>query len=181
MNSDSEHVFSARVEDILTGTLTIFVNEGKAHAKAGGLGNTFGTLQVEVELPDYGARHPSTDVWSSQMTPASIGGYLGYGSVGSQTGGSLTNDEFNWQGQTYTVKALLYNPAQGQLELDLSPALPDQDTVWCWSFTTQIRSNGIMQAWQTHESLSSSRTMSSCGPTTGIRPKRNWKRAGSLL
>ena len=126
VNPAGEHVFSARVEDILTGTLAIFVNEGKAHAEAGGLGNTFGALQVEVELLDSGARPPSTPVWSSQMTPASIGGYLGYGSVGSQTGGSLTNDEFNWQGQTYTVKALLYNPAQGQLELDLSPALPDQ-------------------------------------------------------
>ena len=126
VNSAGEHVFSARVEDILTGTLAISVNPGKAHAKAGGLGNTFGTLQVEVELLDRGTRHPITTVWSSQMTPASIGGYLGYGSVGSHTGGSLTDDEFNWQGQTYTVKALLYNPAQGQLELDLSPALPDQ-------------------------------------------------------
>ena len=128
VNSAGEHVFSARVEDILTGTLTIFVNPGKAHAKAGGLGNTFGALQVEVERLDQGPRSPSTTVWSSEMIPASIGGYLGYGSVGSQTGGSLTQDEFNWprQGQIYTVKALLYNPAQGQLELDLSHALPDQ-------------------------------------------------------
>ena len=129
VNSAGEHVFSARVEDILTGTLAIFVNEGKAHAKAGGLGNTFGDLQVEVERLDQGPRSPSTTVWSSEMIPASIGGYLGYGSVGSQTGGSLTDDEFDWpprQGQSYTVKALLYNPAQGQLELDLSPALPDQ-------------------------------------------------------
>ena len=126
VNSAGEHVFSARVEDILTGTLTIFVNEGKAHAKAGGLGNTFGALQVEVERLDQGPRSPSTTVWSSEMIPASIGGYLGYGSVGSQTGGSLDDDSFVLDGQIYTVKALLYNPAQGQLELDLSHALPDQ-------------------------------------------------------
>ena len=127
VNPAGEHVFSARVEDILTGTLAIFVNEGKAHAKAGGLGNTFGTLQVEVErpvLPDT----PGVHFWSSTMTPAAIGGYLGYGSVGSQTGGSLNDDEFDWprQGQIYTVKALLYNPAQGEVMLDLSHALPNR-------------------------------------------------------
>ena len=127
VNSAGEHVFSARVEDILTGTLAIFVNEGKARAKAGGLGNTFGALQVEVErpvLPDT----PGVNFWSANLTPAAIGGYLGYGSVGSPTGGSLSDDEFEWPrpGQTYTVKALLYNPAQGQVMLDLSHALPNR-------------------------------------------------------
>ena len=94
VNSAGEHVFSARVEDILTGTLAIFVNEGQARAKAGGLGNTFGALQVEVErpvLPDT----PGVNFWSANLTPAAIGGYLGYGSVGSPTGGSLSDDEFD--------------------------------------------------------------------------------------
>ena len=125
VNPDGEHVFSARVEDILTGTLAIFVNPGKAHAKAGGLGNTFGALQVEVErpvLPDT----PGVHFWSSTMTPAAIGGYLGYGSVGSHTGGSLNDDSFVWSGQTYTVNALLYNRAQGEVLLDLSRALPNR-------------------------------------------------------
>ena len=121
VNSGGEHIFTARVEDILTGTLVIAVLEGKAQAKAGGLGNAFGAMQVEVErpaLPDI----PGVHVWSSEMTPADIGGYLGYGSVGDLMGGSLAVDNFHWQGQTYTVKALLYNPAQVQLDLD--QALP---------------------------------------------------------
>ena len=123
VNSDGEHIFTARVEDILTGTLVIAVLEGKAQAKAGGLGNAFGAMQVEVErpaLPDI----PGVHVWSSEMTPADIGGYLGYGSVDDLMGGSLADDNFNWLGQTYTVKALLYNPAQVQLDLD--HALPNR-------------------------------------------------------
>ena len=126
LNSDGEHVFTARVEEIFTGNLLISVGPDSAQEKEFGLGNTFGASIVETQRLDRAARSPRTEVWQSEMTPADIGGYLGDGTVDGHSGGSLDDDSFTWQGTDYTVEGVLYNSSQGQLELELDQDLPDQ-------------------------------------------------------
>ena len=125
VNANGEHVFTARVEDILTGTLVVWVHKGKAHAKGGGLPNAFGALQVEVKALDQVPQQPVTTVWQANMDVEDVGGYLGYGKAGGHSGGSLTGDTFTWSGQEYTVETLLYNQAIGEVILELSRALPN--------------------------------------------------------
>ena len=117
VNANGEHVFTARVEDILTGTLTVSVRKGKARAVDGGLPNAFGALQVEVKALDHVPQQPVTTVWQASMDVEDVGGYLGYGKAGGHSGGSLTGDTFSWSGQEYTVEALLYNQAIGEVIL----------------------------------------------------------------
>ena len=111
VNANGEHVFTARVEDILTGTLVVWVHKGKVHAVDGGLPNAFGALQVEVKALDHVPQQPVTTVWQASMDVEDVGGYLGYAKAGGLSGGSLTGDTFTWSGQEYTVEALLYNQA----------------------------------------------------------------------
>ena len=125
VNANGEHVFTARVEDILTGTLTVSVRKGKARAVDGGLPNAFGALQVEVKALDQVPQQPVTTVWQASMDVEDVGGYLGYGKAGGHSGGSLTGDTFTWSGQEYTVETLLYNQAIGEVILELSRALPN--------------------------------------------------------
>ena len=51
-------------------------------------------------------------------------GYLGYNSENDYNGdhraGSLTDDDFTWNGTDYTVESLLYNPVQRVLSIDFS-------------------------------------------------------------
>ena len=125
VNANGEHVFTARVEDILTGTLVVWVHKGKARAVDGGLPNAFGALQVEVKALDQVPQQPVTTVWQASMDVEDVGGYLGYAKAGGLSGGSLTGDTFTWSGQEYTVEALLYNQAIGEVILELSRALPN--------------------------------------------------------
>ena len=125
VNANGEHVFTARVEDILTGTLVVWVHKGKVHAVDGGLPNAFGALQVEVKALDQVPQQPVTTVWQASMDVEDVGGYLGYAKTGGLSGGSLTGDTFTWSGQEYTVEALLYNQAIGEVILELSRALPN--------------------------------------------------------
>ena len=125
VNANGEHVFTARVEDILTGMLVVWVHKGKVHAVDGGLPNAFGALQVEVKALDQVPQQPVTTVWQANMDVEDVGGYLGYAKAGGLSGGSLTGDTFTWSGQEYTVEALLYNQAIGEVILELSRALPN--------------------------------------------------------
>ena len=125
VNANGEHVFTARVEDILTGTLVVWVHKGKARAVDGGLPNAFDALQVEVKALDQVPQQPVTTVWQASMDVEDVGGYLGYAKAGGLSGGSLTGDTFTWSGQEYTVEALLYNQAIGEVILELSRALPN--------------------------------------------------------
>ena len=125
VNANGEHVFTARVEDILTGTLVVWVHKGKARAVDGGLPNAFDALQVEVKALDQVPQQPVTTVWQASMDVEDVGGYLGHAKAGGLSGGSLTGDTFTWSGQEYTVEALLYNQAIGEVILELSRALPN--------------------------------------------------------
>ena len=125
VNANGEHVFTARVEDILTGRLVVWVHKGKARAVDGGLPNAFGALQVEVKALDQVPQQPVTTVWQASMDVEDVGGYLGYAKAGGHSGGSLTGDTFSWSGQEYTVETLLYNQAIGEVILELSRALPN--------------------------------------------------------
>ena len=58
------------------------------------------------------------------MTVGRGGGYAGYG---ADTGGTLSDDEFSWQGRTYTVEALLLNPFSQTVSVAFSDDVEARD------------------------------------------------------
>ena len=60
---------------------------------------------------------PAPAVWSATMTVGGGGGYAGYG---LDTGGSLSDSDFSWQGTTYTVEAILHNPFSDTVSVEFS-------------------------------------------------------------
>ena len=73
------------------------------------------------------AQVPSRAAWSALMTVGANEGYLGYGEVAGQSIGSITDEDFNWQGTDYTVTAILYNSATRSVSIELSTALVETD------------------------------------------------------
>lgn len=71
-----------------------------------------------------------SEVWSATLQVGSEGRLLGYGTVAQRSTGELSNDQFTWQGQTFTVASVFYNRAGSRNDawdvvVDFSPALPD--------------------------------------------------------
>ena len=66
---------------------------------------------------------PPVTLWTTTMTVGNSGGYLGYSTRTGSTAGSLTDDDFTWEGTTYTVTNILYNMYIDQLGVDFSTGL----------------------------------------------------------
>lgn len=128
-------VYSALVDELLNGTLTISVQAGAAKSTQDGQENRAATLRIMVEAPEV-AVPSGTQIWSAQMT---VGDYdrnaLGYidpartnWDVG-QTIGALSDqdDTFIYAGTHYTVGELSAIPAWNVIQFILCPGLDGAD------------------------------------------------------
>ena len=71
-----------------------------------------------------------SEVWSATLQVGIEGRLLGYGTVSQRSTGELSNDQFSWQEQTFTVASVFYNRAGSSNDawdvvVDFMPALPD--------------------------------------------------------
>ncbi len=72
------------------------------------------TTTLSLADNDATAEPPDPAVWSATLTVATFDYiYLGYRDVGDGPDGVLTDADFEWQGETYTVLAIIYNPYTG--------------------------------------------------------------------
>ena len=78
------------------------------------------TATVTIEDNDTAA--PVT-LWAATLTVGDDGGYLGYSTRKANAIGALTDDDFTWEGTTYTVTNVLYNMYFDHLGVDFSAAL----------------------------------------------------------
>ena len=60
---------------------------------------------------------PEPAMWSATLTVGSSGGYLGYRTGGS---GALSDNDFSWQGTSYTVEAILHDSFSDSVSIELS-------------------------------------------------------------
>ena len=86
-------------------------------------GVTAGTpATATVTIQDNDVPHPVT-LWTTTMTVGNYGGYLGYSTLSEPAVGSLSDDDFTWNGTTYTVTNILYNMYFDHLSIDFSTTL----------------------------------------------------------
>ena len=91
-----------------------------AQVTAGALATT--TLSLADN--DATAEAPDPAVWSATLTVATFDDvYLGYRDVGDGPDGVLTDADFEWQGETYTVLAIVFNSYTG-LDVILEASRP---------------------------------------------------------
>ncbi len=60
---------------------------------------------------------PEPAMWSATLTVGSAEGYSGYRAGGS---GALSDDDFSWQGTSYTVEAILHDSFSDSVSIELS-------------------------------------------------------------
>lgn len=60
---------------------------------------------------------PEPAMWSATLTVGSSGGYSGYRAGG---GGALSDNDFSWQGTSYTVEAILHDSFSDSVNIELS-------------------------------------------------------------
>ncbi|MXZ22610.1 MAG: hypothetical protein F4Y84_18770 [Caldilineaceae bacterium SB0665_bin_25] len=60
---------------------------------------------------------PEPAVWSTTLTVGSSGGYFGYRAGGS---GALSDNDFSWQGTSYSVEAILHDSFSDGVSIELS-------------------------------------------------------------
>ena len=86
-------------------------------------GVTAGTPATATVSIDDDEVPPPVTLWTATMTVGNSGGYLGYSTRTGSPAGSLTDDNFTWEGTTYTVTNILYNMYSDRLVVDFSTAL----------------------------------------------------------
>ena len=124
--------YSARLEDILEGTLSITVKEGAAQSThSDGQQSTAASHSIRVEVPEAVAP-TGTEIWASEMT---VGEYTGNArgyinrdlSVWNGTGkiGSLSDDDdtFTYAGKDYTVGEVSFVPAWSSILFSVCPGI----------------------------------------------------------
>ena len=123
--------YSARLEDILEGTLSITVKAGAAQSKQDGQRSTAASHSIRVEVPEAVAP-TGTEIWASEMT---VGEYTGNArgyinrdlSVWNGTGkiGSLSDndDTFTYAGKNYTVGEVSFVPAWSSILFSVCPGI----------------------------------------------------------
>ena len=123
--------YSARLEDILEGTLGITVKAGAAQSTEDGQRSTAASHSIRVEVPEAVAP-TGTEIWASEMTvgeyPRNARGYInrdlsewnGTGKIGSL---SDNDDTFTYGGKDYTVGEVSFVPAWSSILFSVCPGL----------------------------------------------------------
>ena len=78
------------------------------------------TARVTIQDNDI---PPPVTLWTATMTVGDDRGYLGYSTLSGSAVGSLTDNDFTWEGTTYTVTNILYNMYFDHLGIDFSTEL----------------------------------------------------------
>ena len=121
----SGFVYSARLEDLLEGTLNITVKAGAAQSTHDGQQSTSATHSIRVEVPEAVAP-AGTEIWATEMTVGKHGGnargyidfdlsvWNGSGKIGSLSDSDAATDDdnkFTYAGKNYIVGEVSYVPA----------------------------------------------------------------------
>ena len=130
--------YSARLEDILEGTLSITVKEGAAQSThSDGQQSTAASHSIRVEVPEAVAP-TGTEIWASEITvgeyTGNARGYInrdlsvwnGTGKIGSLSDGdSATDDDeqFTYGGKDYTVGEVSFVPAWSSILFSVCPGI----------------------------------------------------------
>ena len=123
--------YSARLEDILEGTLSITVKEGAAQSTEDGQRSTAASHSIRVEVPEAVAP-TGTEIWAAEMTvgeyTGNARGYINPGlSEWNVTGeiGSLSDndDTFTYGGKDYTVGEVSFVPAWSSILFSVCPGI----------------------------------------------------------
>ena len=129
--------YSARLEDILAGTLSITVKAGAAQSTEDGQQSTAASHSIRVEVPEPVAP-TGTEIWASEMTvgeyTGNARGYInrdlsvwnGTGKIGSLSDGDGTTDDddaFTYAGTNYTVGEVSFVPAWSSILFSVCPGI----------------------------------------------------------
>ena len=85
-----------------------------------------------VNIEDNDGTVPPETVWSATLTVGASGGSLGYSNTSNVTRGSITDDEFTWQGADHTVSSIVYNPYSPNVFINMSGVLANRDNLTLW-------------------------------------------------
>ena len=128
-------VYSALVDKIIDGKLTVEVEENAAQSKLDGQGNTSAYTSWQVDAPDLPSAPEGETVWSDTLTLGGAGtGTAGYFVGWSPTSGrderfgSLPNANFTYNGTDYEIDELSYTEDLRTLRLRMCPRLEGADS-----------------------------------------------------
>ena len=133
----SGFVYSARLEDILEGTLNITVKAGAAQSTHDGQQSTSASHSIRVDVPEPVAP-TGTEIWATEMTVGKHGGnangyidldrsvWNGSGKIGVLSDGDTATDDdntFTYAGKNYTVGEVSYVPAWSSILFSVCPGI----------------------------------------------------------
>ena len=129
--------YSARLEDILEGTLSISVKAGAAKSTRDGQRSAAATHSIAVKVPEAVAP-TGTNIWAAEMEVEKHGdnavGYIdrdlsvwqGTGRIGSLSDGDMATDDdeqFTYAGKDYTVGEVSFVPAWSSILFSVCPGI----------------------------------------------------------
>ena len=148
--------YSARLEDILEGTLDIMVRAGAARSTHTDRQRSTAALHsIRVEVPEAVAP-TGTEIWAAEMTVGKYGGnavgyidrdlsvWNGTGKIGSLSDGdSATDDDeqFTYGGKDYTVGEVSFVPAWSSILFSVCPGIEGANSALDLYLDDQIEGN----------------------------------------
>ena len=154
--------YSARVDDILDGTLNITVKAGAAQSTHDGQRSASATYSIQVKVPEAVAP-TGTEIWASEMTvgdyPGNARGYINPdlsvwnppastlntdGTIGSLSDGDAATDDddaFTWAGKNYTVGEVTYVPAWASILFSVCPGIDGANAAFDLYLDDQVDDN----------------------------------------
>ena len=140
-------VYSARVEDMLDGELTIQVPDGAATSTGDGQLSTAAEMTITVDVPEDVAP-VGTEIWAAEMTVDDFdGNALGYidrarsAWQGSGKIGSLDDDEFSYGGTNHTVGEVSYVSAWSTILFSVCPGIAGANAAFDLHLDDQVDGN----------------------------------------
>jgi len=133
----SGFVYSARLEDILEGTLHITVKAGAAQSTEDGQRSTAARHSIRVEVPEAVAP-AGTQIWSAEMEVGKHGGNaVGYidfdrsvwngtgkiGSLSDEDTATVDDEKFTYGGKDYIVGEVSFVPAWTSILFSVCPGI----------------------------------------------------------
>ena len=119
-------------------TIVLTTPEGGFEGEQGTINNSFGDLPSGISAGTNSVTEVTIqqdEIWNATMKVGGSQGYLGYSTFSGETEGSITDEQFSWRGTTYTVKNVVFSPAddfqRGSVGFDISPGFEEESDTLC--------------------------------------------------